>query len=284
MKLVKLGSKKVFVISGFVVIFVLVFAAMSFESSDTLKVNPFVPAVMDEARFSRVDAVGDLGGMPVTIPRHFANFVEYEGDPGWSKREGPVPARDHHSKLVSFGFNVRFPDMVGLSSEELRENKQSFNIYNTPWIYVGITTGKNFGDGLGLERTFAGYMEENVSKVEHQMTKQFDLDIYTHVVVEANTKKIIVADSFDKDVFIERNAQGKLVGFITCSKVSHAAAPCDLFFQLDPNLKAWVNIIFRRSLLSEWKQMKSLVTTLVLDFRKPVDKVEANASSASIAK
>nr|WP_315484455.1 hypothetical protein [uncultured Undibacterium sp.] len=284
MKLAKLGSKKVFVISGFVVILVLVFAAMSFESSDTLKVNPFVPAVMEEARYSRVDAVGDLGGMPVTIPRHFANFVEYEGDPGWSKREGPVPVRDHHSKLVSFGFNVRFPDMVGLSSEELRENKESFNIYNTPWINVGINTGKNFHDDLGLERRFAAYMKESVSKVEHLMTKQFDLDTYTQVGVDANNKQRIIPDFSDDDVFIERNEQGRVVSFITCSSVAHAAAPCLLTFQLDSGIKAWVYIHFRRSLLSEWKQMKSLVASLILGFRKPVDKVEASASSALMAK
>lgn len=37
---------------------------------------------MATAQYTPKDVVGDLGGMPVTIPRHLAEFVEYEGDPG----------------------------------------------------------------------------------------------------------------------------------------------------------------------------------------------------------
>ena len=135
-----------------VAIMAVVFFTVWRQTSNYIEINPFEPLMMTEARYSKSDAVGDLGGMPVTIPQYFANFVEYEGDPGWEKRVGPVPKRDHHSKLVSFGFEVRFPDMVGLNSDELKEDHQNSTIYNTQWLDVGITTGKNFGDGFGLER------------------------------------------------------------------------------------------------------------------------------------
>ena len=50
----------------------------------------------------------------VRIPRHYAEYVEYDGDPGFGeKRKGPVPERTFESKLSSFGMDVRFPDMRG---------------------------------------------------------------------------------------------------------------------------------------------------------------------------
>lgn len=246
----------------------LVFFVAWYKFPSTLVTLPFEPPVMTAARYSPRDAVGDLGGMPVTIPSYFANFVEYEGDPGWHKREGPVPERNHQSKLVSFGFKVRFPDMAGLSSRELEKNHRSFTIDDTPWIDVGITTGVNFGDGLGLERSFSGLIEENKFKVEHQAAKQFDLDVYSPVGVDPSTRQPFKHSSYDEDVFVYRNAEGKVLTLITCSNVNHAAAPCDLRFLLDPALKAWIEIHFRRGLLPEWQQIQSSVATLILNFKR----------------
>lgn len=112
--------------------------------------GPFQSLQMAAAQFAVRDVAADLGGMPVTIPRHFANYVEYNGDPGWGeKRKGPRPERTQASKLSSFGFYARFPDMAGLSSPDLRKDKESQSIYNTMWIDVTLTTGAFYpGDGF----------------------------------------------------------------------------------------------------------------------------------------
>ena len=86
------------------------------QTSGRVLGGPFQPPEMAAAQFATRNMVGDLGGVPVAIPRHFANYVEYEGDPGFGeKRIGPRPERTHASKLTSFGFDVRFPDMAGVS-------------------------------------------------------------------------------------------------------------------------------------------------------------------------
>ena len=260
------GRAILFVLIALISIMAIVFFTVWKKSSDTVLVNPFEPPMMTEARYSKSDVVGDLGGMPVTIPNYFANFVEYEGDPGWEKRVGPVPKRDHHSKLVSFGFEVRFPDMVGLNSDELKEDHQNSTIYNTQWLDVGITTGKNFGDGFGLERRADGEINEKMLKFELQKNKQFGLDVYSPVGVDAATRQPFKVQIDDEDVFIERSTEGRVISLIICSNVSHAAAPCNLRFLLAPDIKAWVNIHFRRGLLSEWRQMQFSVTTLLLSF------------------
>ena len=115
--------------------------------------NPFEPPEMAAAKYVPRDAVGDLGGVPVTIPRHFANYVEYEGDPSWGeKRQGPKPERTHKSKLVSFGYYTRFPDMAGESSPELIKDKRSYSSSKTPWIRVGLRAGNIYPGDEFLDR------------------------------------------------------------------------------------------------------------------------------------
>ena len=48
-------------------------------------------------------AIGDLGGMPVTVPRHLAELPEYDGDPGWAPYDldrRPVQDFGEQSRLL----------------------------------------------------------------------------------------------------------------------------------------------------------------------------------------
>ncbi|MDR0736333.1 MAG: hypothetical protein LBF51_05810, partial [Zoogloeaceae bacterium] len=52
-------------------------------------INGFQPPEMARAQHTPRDVIGDLGGMKVRIPRHYAEYVEYDGDPGFGeKRKG----------------------------------------------------------------------------------------------------------------------------------------------------------------------------------------------------
>jgi hypothetical protein len=115
---------------------------------------------MAAAQYTRKDVVGDLGGMPVTIPRHMAEFVEYEGDPGWGeKRHGPRPERTHASKLTSFGIQFRYPDMVTLSNAEMWQDKKSKSIFVTDWMDIGVTTGNRYAKDGFLDRLMQGTLK-----------------------------------------------------------------------------------------------------------------------------
>lgn len=260
-----LRTRRLILISvmGILVIFLAVWFRGLFQST----ISDSEVSERKENTISNSDVVGDLGGVPVKIPYYFANFVEYEGDPGWGKRNGSEPTRNHQSKLVSFGFEVRFPDMVGLSSRQMVEDRQGFNIFNTPWIDVGITTGKNYGDGAFLENWFKSNTQGRKFLFERRLEKEFDLEVYSPLGVDPATRQPFNTHSDDKDVFAFRNSEGNIVALIICSNVSHAAAPCSLDYRLDQSVKAWVNIRFRRTLLSEWKQIQESVTKLILSFR-----------------
>jgi hypothetical protein len=89
--------------------------------------------------------IGDLGGVPESIPKPFANFVAYDGDPHFMRRrKAPPPERTYQSKLRNFGFNIRYPDMAALTEETAKQKKLE-NIYTTTWMRMGINSGANYG-------------------------------------------------------------------------------------------------------------------------------------------
>lgn len=59
----------------------------------------FEPPEMAARRFTPKDVIGDLGGMRVNIPRYCAEYVEYDGDPGFGEKRKSLPERLPTSKL-----------------------------------------------------------------------------------------------------------------------------------------------------------------------------------------
>ncbi|WP_338284389.1 hypothetical protein [Limnobacter thiooxidans] len=234
---------------------------------------------MATAQYTPKDVVGDLGGIPVTIPRHLAEFVEYEGDPGWGqKREGPVPERTHQSKLTSFGVQFRYPDMATLSGPEMWKDKKSKNIYNTDWMGFGVTTGKRYPGNGWLDRDTNSTL--NAVEMGHyiyvkQPKSEYGLQFYQKV--NKNTGQ---ADekmrTIDANLFIARNAEGQVISYIVCSTAQHQAAPCRHSFSLEfQGVSVEVNVQYRRPMLEHWQDIQNKVTDMILGFKSQ------NTSAAS---
>ncbi len=93
---------------------------------------------MATAQYTDKTVRGSLGGIPVAIPPHFAEYVEYDGDPGWGEeRKGLRPVRTQESKIRNFGFTVRYPDMEGRDSPERWADYRNSKIGTRTWIRVG---------------------------------------------------------------------------------------------------------------------------------------------------
>lgn len=233
--------------------------------------NGFQPPEMAAAQFSSSDVVGDLGGMPVTIPRHFANYVEYDGDPGFGeKRKGPTPERTQQSRLMSFGYDVRLPDMAGMSSAEIWKDRQRYTVFDTPWIHVGVQTGEIYpGDG-SLDRLTAALSRPGVlsyEKYEVLPQAEYGLTVYAPAGIDPKTDRPYRENRNARDVFIHRVKDGKVDAYISCSNVPHEAAPCQHFFSLGPQVHADISMRYRRGHLSQWREIQTAVTDQLLSFR-----------------
>ena len=235
--------------------------------------NPFFPPEMEAIRYSPRDVLADLGGMPVKIPSYFADYVEYNGEPGWGdERIGPVPARTQASKIVSFGYDTRFTDMAGLSSPELIANKRSFSIYNTMWIRVGIRTGEIFPGTGFLDRRAAALVinspdtDAGIQNYEKLPAKEYGLTAYAPLGINSKTKQPNRTHPLAEDVFVHRGKDGKVDAYIDCSNRPHHGAPCQQSFTLEPYANAKVSVLYRRGMLPHWQEIQRKVTAQIVGF------------------
>ena len=262
--------------------------------------NPLFPPEMNAAEFAKSKyVIGDLGGMKVRIPSYFANYVEYEGDPTWGeKRHGSVPVRDFNSKLKSFGFDVRFPDMAGRSSTELwkdqrlRQDAKWEHYYypeksSTHWIDVGVASAKSYPVNGFLDRLTNGTLSFNAKAKEgyypamayKQYEKlhkhEYGLTVYAPPGIDPRTNKPFRDDDRAKDVYVFRDANGNVFTYIECQNrlpYSHTRS-CTQFVSLEKHMKTEVRIIYNRAVLPHWREIQAKVSELILSFGVPTSEV-----------
>lgn len=267
--------------------------------------SPLFPPEMNAARDAKVEfVVGDLGGVPVRIPHYFANYVEYDGDPGFGeKRQGPAPKRTYQSKLASFGFEVRFPDMAGRSSPEMWKDYEKYRDYNwkdyydpiksiTPWIGVGFDAGSRFPGYGYLDRyvnaTLAfnaereGYAALSYRNYAKLPKTEHGLTVYAPPGTDPKTNKPYRQDDDAKDLFVHKDKSGKVDTYIECSNRNlnnFKFSPCTQYISMEPRMRAGIYISYTRHYLPHWQQIQRNVSELVWSFK--TDTPEAPAASAS---
>ncbi|MBP9712797.1 MAG: hypothetical protein KBD60_03785 [Sterolibacterium sp.] len=233
---------------------------------------------MAVAQYTPKDVVGDLGGMKMTIPRYYAEYVEYDGDPGFGeKRKGARPERTFDSRLRSFGMDVRFPDMKGLVDAQTREDKRRQPLREDSWLYVGITAGEHYpGDG-SLDRLTNGHLFHAYTPESKRYWGDtymrlpepvFGLEAYVLSGTDPRTGKPARESEDTNDVYIHRLPSGKVDAFIDCGRtfVPGGVARCDMYYSLEPKAHVGVNASFRRGLLPEWQQIQQSSRELLLSF------------------
>lgn len=236
--------------------------------------------VFKENQFSPI--IGDLGGIPISIPPRVARFVEYESDPHFLEpREGDPLTRSSESKLRSFSFEVRFPDMVLLTPEVWQEKRKS-NMYNTMWLDIGISV-KPYHDELSLRRILDGTVATTWDAIHSKGTppdlwkdkhgyKRSPDPLFGLVVDEvygydeASRHKFPGVDMGDKNIYHHVDTQGNVDTYIECHNVKHDAALCDQNFVLSMAKNTRVSVLYRIGLLPQWHEIQNAVTKVILGF------------------
>lgn len=215
--------------------------------------------------------IGELGGHAVSIPRFYADFLEYDGDPHWLERRSFFrPERTYASKIASFGFYIRYPEMEVLTDKNWSQ-KHKESIYTSTWLLVGINSNSAYGSSgdMALEAHVNDIpLKKYPYRYEELPTTIFGLIGYTPIGVDESKRDARHgADMSDKNIYFHRNAEGNVDAYIECSNVTHSAAPCKFRFSLLPHMRANVSVSFRKGLLPHWEHIQSLVSQIILGFR-----------------
>ena len=235
----------------------------------------FQPPEMAMARYTPKDVIGDLGGLKVKIPRHYAEYVEYDGDPRWGEeRKGPVPERTFDSRLRSFGIEARFPDMRGLENAELREEYRSYNLNpDNPWVSFTINAGENYpGLGANARNGLAKQLWEKsdywMYNFERLPEDKYGLEAYVVSGSDPRIGKPARESDDTYDIYIQRDATGHVHTYIECGRTSvqGGISSCRISFGLEPKAKVAVRVSFYPKLLPHWKDIQQKTRDLLLSF------------------
>lgn len=216
--------------------------------------------------------IGDLGGIPVSIPKNLIRLVEYDGDPDWGEtRQGDEPVRTYQSKINSFGFDLRYTD--GVFSSQSNEYDQQKNLPNSPWVSVGINSSIRYYGASGIDRLAKATINPSDEvapnhKYEKLPELQYGLEIYASPGIDPKTNKPWRENLYAKDVFIKRNDKGEIVTYIKCSNRDVPHPPCTHYFDLEPNMKLDVYVSYSRHVLADWQKIEEIVKSTIVGFKK----------------
>jgi hypothetical protein len=167
--------------------------------------------------------IGHLGDAPVSIPKEFAKFVEYDGDPGFmEKRKGPIPKRTYELGICSFGFEFRYPDMTPVNKQTWKEKREE-NIHTTLWMSVGVLSNSTYQDRspARMAGTLAkAWLKNAYYRYEEQPEKIHGLTVFVPVNTDVSRRH---HDPQDINIYIHRLNDGGVDAYIKCSNIHHEA-------------------------------------------------------------
>jgi hypothetical protein len=244
----------------------------------------FQPAEMAAAQYQSKTLRANLGGMPVAIPWYFAEYVEYDGDPGFGeKRKGPRPVRTPESRIASFGFDMRYPDMAGLETWAMRaERRRKYRAWNTPWVGVTIISGELYSGDGSIDRLASGQLEPSPNYPQFNYSPRpgrfHGLEVYVQSNIDKRTGRPYGEGDGGQDLFIAREADGHVKAVIKCANRKVPAPPCQHDFNLEPKAEINVTVNYRRQLLPQWRDIQEKVRQRILSFEIPPGQSESPAS------
>ena len=221
--------------------------------------------------------IGDLGGVPVDLPKNLVHLVEYDGDPVWGKkREGPKSTRSYESNINSFGFYIRYTDNT-IFDENNKEMERVYdeekNLPDSPWVSVNVTSGDRYYGAGGIHRIGDGALNPSkeagpVHQYEQLDSDQYRLEVYAPPGIDPKTDRPYREDRYAKDVFIQRDKTGKIITYVECSNRDVPSPPCQHLFDLEPQMALDLSVQYSRHNLADWQQIEQVVRQQVLNFRK----------------
>lgn len=216
--------------------------------------------------------IGDLGGVPVNIPRELVRLVEYDDDPDWGEnRQGDTPIRTYQSKISSFGFDIRYTD--GVFSEQSNEYDQQKNLPHSPWVSVGINSSNRYYGAGGINRLAEATINPNYevepNHIYERLPKlQYGLEVYAPPGIDLVTNKPWRENLYAEDIFIRRDAKGEVITYIKCSNRDVPHPPCTHYFDLEPDMKLDVYVSYSHYVLHDWQKIENIAKAPIKGFKK----------------
>lgn len=269
-------ARNVLIVFAVIVVYLLVaweYSSSSFKS--------LVYGYIDHKQHGKNDnyqLVGDVGGVPVSMSRTVIRSVTYDDEEHYKQQRKPIPLerdRTFKDKLASFGFDIRYPDMLLLTPEIRDSERGKSTIYTSMWLSVGVSSHSHFlgGTELALQRLVDYIPERFVFRGPEYRIYRRQPEPVHGLIAHSPFQRVVSSQGevswipfADDDIYYHLDDKNQGDTYITCSPKTHAAAPCSQTFLLYPRLAAEVQITYRNGLLPHWQEIQQSVTKIIYGF------------------
>lgn len=209
--------------------------------------------------------VGNLGGVPVSIPKEYAHFLEYDGDPGFGKKRSISQSdRTFESKIGGFAFQVSFPGLEPFWGKPQGWSKEKISSS----LSVGVNSNSDYYGSDFLDKYVEDLLRDGSSKYRYRLTGKVlhELTELTPIGANETLRSAAVGDVSDNNFYFYRDAAGDVIALIECSNMENVRATCKQWFDADKKLKTTIWVRYPRALLSEWRAIMARVNEIVASF------------------
>ncbi|MHA3017103.1 hypothetical protein E6A55_30860 [Cupriavidus necator H16] len=227
--------------------------------------------------------IGDLGGVPVSVPLNYTHLVtEYEGDPSVfdpERRNWKAPVRTFASKINSLPLMVHLPDFAPRTAANEASYYRAQKSMEGPeeWLPIGVSANQSLnvhkekmvlGNPYDQHVTVKGLARFRNRRYDRQPETRYGLAEYrSEEIVRYPSGPVVSRDR----LFFFTN-DGKDVSFIECNANGEPfeESPrnvCIHRFSLYPSMKAEVNLQYDARTLSQWMEYERKARELILGFR-----------------
>lgn len=242
------------------------------------KENKFSSSMEPKDKYGLNYIIGNLGGKPVNLPGSVVELVEYDDSPGWdvekSKTYNPPP-RTYDSIIESFGFDMRYTD--GLIREVYHKappySNEAFhaeyNLADSPWIRIRVGAGKSYEAGLknSLKYILKVYPETLPFNTYKRLPETFyGLQIYAPLGIDPKTGVAWRKHKDAKDIYVYQDNKGETMTIIRCSNRKVYKQTCSQTFNLEPEMKVTISVVYVRGRLKDWQKIQEMASKAVKGF------------------
>lgn len=209
--------------------------------------------------------VAMLGGEKVSIPREFVLFLQYEHEGG--DVEKPILLTDSGLPTIKgMAFEVTYPglapvDIHGNADEEYQHSIRVLVYPNTR--EMGLT---DLSDHY-IKNESTCYL---TCYIYHEMPENVHglVGYFPEIVHRGGGRKTQHVDLNDKNVYVLRNDEGRVLTFIACINAGHDRAPCSHQFYLGDGFDVRLKITYSVQMLGEWARIERALERLFLSFKR----------------
>lgn len=203
----------------------------------------------------------DVGGVLMTLPPHLLYGAEYDGEPtNWSGKPQPRGPRTH---LSSFGLELRYPDLATLSTPALKREYWERPAEREQWMRVRLTSGHRYPGNGFLDRRLKAEFESTIHRFSPLPGSHPGLEPWEVRAFHSKTGAPLPSDILNYTLHVAKSPDGTVRALIQCSISPSPRAVCEHTFTLEPRIRAKVTISYRRTLLADWRELQSAVTTFI---------------------